>query len=70
MPAASAIDVACITDAGGHVGIRIQGGFIHAAGGIPSDTVLSYNVSVVGTSNRITDARLAGDPAVVGGAAC
>jgi len=68
MPTASNVNVVCTTDVHGNLGIRIQGGFSDLPGGGPSDALLTYTVSVIGSSNLITDAHITGNPAVIGGA--
>ena len=64
MPTTSGVNVVCITDNGNH-GIRVQGGFGDLPGGGPSDALLTYTVSVVGTSQLISDAHITGNPEVV-----
>jgi hypothetical protein len=69
MPSAYGVNVGCITDLNGNHGIRIQGGFVDLPGGDePSDALLTYTVSVVGSPNLISDAHITGNPAVLGGA--
>ena len=65
MPAVSGVNVVCTTDIHGNLGIRIQGGFNDLPGGGPSDALLTYTVSVIGSSNLITDAHITGNPDVV-----
>jgi PEP-CTERM motif len=66
MPAASGVNVACITVAG-NLGIRFQGGFGDSPGGGPSDAVISYTVTVTDPRFVITDAHLQGNAKVLGG---
>jgi PEP-CTERM motif len=66
MPAASAVNVACITVAG-NLGIRFQGGFGDSPGGGASDAVISYTVTVTDPRFVITDAHLQGNVKVLGG---
>ena len=66
MPAASQVNVACITVAG-NLGIRFQGGFGDSPGGGFSDAVISYTVTVTDPHFVITDAHLQGNAEVLGG---
>ena len=66
MPDASGVNVVCTTS-NGNLGLRFQGGFNDQPGGGPSDALITYTVSVVGSSNLITDAHITGNPAVLGG---
>jgi len=64
MPTAYNVNVVCIT-LNGNLGIRIQGGFNDLPGGGASDALLTYTVSVVGSSNLITDAHITGNPDII-----
>src|SRR5262245_56688294 len=64
MPAAAVFNVACITLAG-NLGIRFQGGFGDGPGGGSSDALISYTVTVTDPRFVITDAHIAGNPAIL-----
>lgn len=67
MPSADAVNVIPIADEEGNFGIRFQAGFLDLPGGSPSDALIEYIVTVLDPLMRITDAHLAGNPALLAG---
>jgi hypothetical protein len=67
MPDASGVNVIEYTDPDGNFGIQFQGAFIDLAGGNASDALITFDVTVLDPNLVISEAHLAGNPAVVGG---
>src|SRR5262249_23264176 len=66
MPAASAVNVDCVTIAG-NFGLEFQGGFLDLPGGTNSDALIKYTVTVTTPGIFIVDAHIQGNPHVDGG---
>lgn len=66
MPDPAAINIVPYFD-GTDFGIKIQGAFLDLPGGGSSDALLEYRVSVINEDCWITQAALAGNPAVIAG---
>ncbi len=66
MPAASGVNVDCVTIAG-NLGLEFQGGFLDLPGGGASDALIKYTVTVTAPGVSIVDAEIQGNPDVVGG---
>ena len=66
MPAASDVNVDCVTIAG-NFGLEFQGGFLDLPGGSTSDALIKYTVTVTTPGIFIVDAHIQGNPLVAGG---
>jgi hypothetical protein len=65
MPAASGVNVDCVT-IDGNLGLEFQGGFLDLPGGNASDALIKYIVTVTDPRFVISDAHIQGNPKVFG----
>ena len=66
MPAASGVNVDCVTVAG-NLCLEFSGGFVDLPGGDASDALIKYTVTVTAPGVFIHDAEIQGNPAVING---
>lgn len=68
MPDAADVNVVDRVDLDGNNGLRFQGAFFDFPGGGGSNALITYRVTVLDPDRLISDAHLAGNPDVIGGA--